>query len=367
MTMRFLITLALLLTFGNSHSQVFLEELGEKLDSVCQKYQIPGIAAAAITSDTIYYGFAGTIRMKNETKVNAESKWHLGSCTKAVTSFIAAKMVADGQISFDDKLRKIVPALKKKMRKEYKNVTLGDLLSHRAGIREYTQGLEFMTVPAFEGTVHQKRMAFAKFVLRKAPVKPAELGYVYSNAGYVLAALMLEEKSGKTWEELVAKTFQELKMAYFVGFPNRERPTNPWGHQAMLNDSIVEIAPDNDYALRDYMAPAGDLSMTLKDYSTLIQLHLKGLRGESNYLDAQMYQRIHFGIENYGYGWINRKSRMTGEPLSTHDGSAGVSHCHAMIFPESDMAIVVLMNISSKKSYSAIPAIGQYILAHYKQ
>lgn len=92
----------------------------------------------------------------------------------------------------------------------YAGVTLDELLSHRAGIPPYTAGSEYEHLPAFSGTVSEKRLQFAALILRETPVLPTSPAlYAYSNAGYVLAALMLEQASGHSWEELVKRGFQE--------------------------------------------------------------------------------------------------------------------------------------------------------------
>ncbi len=343
-------------------AQIFKNEsLTIQLDSVRNANQIPGIGVAIITSDSIQVACAGTIRVHGTMPVTLDHKWHLGSCTKAITSFIAMKLVEEDKISLTDRLSKVLPKLRRKMRKEYRKVTLFDLLSHRAGIQPYTQGIEFLMVPEFEGTMSEKRMEFARLVLRKAPVQPEEKGYVYSNAGFVLAALMLEKKTGRTWEELVAEVFRGMGWDYWVGFPNRENRYNPWGHIQISEDSIVEVAPEDDYALKDYLAPAGDLSLTLADYASFIQLNLRGLRGESNFLQSKSYEQLHFGRPNYALGWLNGTYSPGGERISTHDGSAGIYYCHTMLFPESDFAITILFNIANRNARAAIRPLSELL------
>src|SRR5690606_32853146 len=129
-------------------------------------------------------------------------------------------------------------------------------------------------------------------------------------------------------------TMDSLFLNYYIGFPNKENVDNPWGHWKenwVESNSLIEMDISNPYKLIDYMLPAGDLSMNIIDYSEFIQLNLKGLLGESNYLNANDFYKLHFEKEKYSYGWGNFFE--DGNKVSSHDGSAGTYYCHTYINP----------------------------------
>ncbi len=316
------------------------QKTNKTIDSLIAKmgeeYNIPAISASLITPKKIYYGIYGTTKVNGNKKVNLHSKFHLGSNTKAITSFIAMKMVEKGQIKLTTKLTDIFPELKPQIRTVYKKINLEQLLSHNAHIQSYTQVVKFNELPKFKGSISKKRYEFTKFVLNE---KPVELG-TYSNAGYIIASLMLEKKSGLSFEELVKKYLTELKMDYFFGFPNKETDDNPAGHW-IENGELVSLLPNHSYKLEDFMLSAGDLSMNIIDYSKFIQLNLKGLK-KGNFLTKESYHKIHFGRESYSLGWGNMTKG--NRKFSFHNGSAGTYYCHVTLSVYDDVAIVIMSN-----------------------
>ena len=317
------------------------------LDSLRTKYRLPALLAAVIEPGRIRYVYAGVQRNDRPEPVRLTDYFHLGSDTKGVTSLLAGKLVEQGKISWDSRLVDVVPTLRGKVLLAYAGVTLDELLSHRAGIPPYTAGGEFKHLPAFSGTASEKRRQFAAVLLQETPVLPVPPAlYAYSNAGYVLAALMLEQASGRSWEELVQRAFHKMRLPYRLGFPNRQDAQQPWGHwlPTPADSLFTPLGPTHGYKFQDFMAPAGDLAMPLPDFARLVQLHLNGLLGHGQYVSAPTYQRLHFGKPAYAYGWGVTKMATTGAPVSFHDGTLGTFYCHAILFPSQQVAFVVMTN-----------------------
>jgi D-alanyl-D-alanine carboxypeptidase len=108
---------------------------------------------------------------------------------------------------------------------------------------------------------------------------------------------------------------------------------------------IETFPPDHEYKLPSLITPAGDLSMTPKDYAKYTQLHLRGLRGCDNYISSVAYQYIHFGHDGFSLGVAN--GVLAGKRFSGFDGSAGTFFCRSIIVPESDFAFTIMMNAGS--------------------
>lgn len=343
------------------NAQVHSPIITQAIDSVLKANQVPAMVAAIVKPTQILYGYSGRIRADRSDSIKATSKFHLGSNTKAVTSFMAAKLVEQGKLRWSDKLVDTVPELATKIRVDYRQITLSDLLAHRARVRPYTSGLEYESLPSFTGSIAQRRIQFATYVLNQDTVSIDKSGFTYSNAGYAIATTMLERVSGMTWEELVRTTFNQLALPYFISFPNKEALNQPWGH-ALENNQLIAQPPTDPYHLQDYVAPAGDLAMSIIDYAHFIQLHLNGLLGESNYLKTDNYQLLHFGLKNYAYGWGNSVAKSTGKPVSYHDGSAGTYYAHTYISPSQQIAVIILANDASDQTQSAILKLRRQLL-----
>jgi len=340
----------------------------QALDSLRAKYHLPAMFAAVIEPRHIRYVLGGVRRSDQPTPITLADYFHLGSNTKGITSLLAGKLVEQGKLRWDSKLLDIVPELRTKALPAYADVTLDALLAHRAGVPPYDSGAAIAQLPAFQGTAAEKRRQFAAFVLQQAPVQPRKgEAYAYSNAGYALAALMLEQASGQSWEELVAATFRKLKLHYLLGFPSRSDAQQPWGHWLQTDTDMVltPLGPTHGYKLQDFLAPAGDIAMPLPDFARLVQLHLRGLLGHSNYLSASTYQLLHFGKPDYAYGWGAFKLAATGEPVSYHNGTGGTFYCHTILYPSQRVAIVVLTNAGGDKAETACYALRRRLKSLY--
>jgi len=341
---------------GQSTPSETLDTLTAKIQA---EYKIPAIAVSVIKSDTRYYGIQGTTKINGDNDVTLENKFHLGSNSKAITSFIAMKMASEGKIRFDTQFIELFPELKDSINLEYDSITLGDLLSHQAKVQPYTSGIDFIKLPKFSGEVSDKRRAFTRFVLNEKSVKKG----TYSNAGYVIASLMLEKASSLTFEELVKKYLSELDLECYFGFPNKENQTNPWGHW-MESGMLIPLGAEHFYKLEDYMLAAGDIAMNLVDYSRFIQIHLQGLQGKSDYLTKEAFETLHFKYKGLAYGWGNNGAKT--DITSFHDGSAGTYYCHAMLFPHKDLAVIVLTNSAAPEHVKGIYKLRKLIVQNEK-
>ncbi|MBL7762452.1 MAG: beta-lactamase family protein [Chitinophagaceae bacterium] len=295
-------------------------------DSIRSSYHIPELSYAVIDGKTIFEIAAlGKHSIDLPDTATLNDRFHIGSNTKAMTAFIIAKYVEKGKLKWTTKFFDLFPGWKEKSNPGYSNITLQDLLSHRAGIRPF-QGIgdEDPEIPDFKGTKQERRKQFGKFVLTVEPVKPDEQNpFIYSNAGYTLATLMLERVTGKSWQQLVEKVFnKDLKLNVKLSWPENQKQKDTWGHSSE-NGKLKPVPSANDYHL-DYTEPAGDLNIKLKDYIKFIQLNLLGLEGKNNYLKAETYKFIHKGIQNYSLGWFNIYEN--GKELSVHSGTGAETY-----------------------------------------
>lgn len=320
----------------------FGQKTTEFADSICKAYNIPEISYAVIDDkSTLEIAALGRHSIDLADTATLNDRFHLGSNTKAMTAFIIAKYVEKGKLKWTTRFFDIFPEWKENSRPEYANITLQDLLSHRAGIQPF-QGENDPEIPAFRGTNQEKREQFGRFVLTLEPVFPDEQNpFIYSNAGYTLATLMLEKKTGKSWEQLVNKVFnKDLKLNVKFSWPENQKQKDTWGH-SYENGKLIPVPSTVDYHL-DYTEPAGDINIKLKDYIKFIQLNLQGLNGENNYLKADTYKFIHKGIENYSIGWFNIYEN--GKEFSTHSGTAGTYYSLVQIDRISGKAYIIFTN-----------------------
>jgi len=332
--------------------------VNQEVQQTVESGYIPGLVAAVITPDSVYYGAAGNTRVTGGQPIQLNSKFHLGSNTKAITAFMAMQLVQAQKIGLDQRFSSLYPELP--MGQDYAEVDLAALLRHQAGVPAFTAGGEFEAMGSLPGSnTHERRLAFAKHVFNMAPVAPG----TYSNAGYALAALMLAKAANTTYEALLDQTMQSLALDYALGFPNKQDSTNyPWGHIDEGN-GLEALGPDHDYKLEDFVAPAGDVSINIMDYARFVQLNLQGLCGQDNMLPAAAFKQMHFGTQDYAFGWGN--TVLGGMQVSYHDGSAGTYYCHTILLPAKRIAVVVMGNAATEPAINNMYALRETLLAHY--
>lgn len=330
------------------------------LDSIRVAHGIPGMAAVVVKADTSLFAIGGVARADRPEgpALTLDRSFHLGSNTKAITSFMAMKLVESGKIELTTRYVDLFPDRKDSIRDVYQPATLGDFLSHRARVPAFTGGVEFNRLPPITGSREEQREAFVQFILTEAPVASG----TYSNAGYVVAARMIEQAAGKTYESLLEQTMDELGVSYLIGRPNVTDTLNPWGH-FQAGEVLNALGPDHPYNLPPFMISAGDVSMSPLDYAQFIQLHVKGLLGQDNYLTSAHYQQLHFAFDDYSYGWGNGKR---GEVVfSGHDGSIGTYYASTHIVPEQKLACIVCINAAAVDHVKGLQVLRDWMIVHY--
>jgi CubicO group peptidase (beta-lactamase class C family) len=263
----------LIIFLALSFNTILAQDFTKVAKDIMVRDSIPEMIFAVITKDSILIqnalGHHKITELNEKPNASINDFFHLGSNTKAITGFLAACLVEKDLIKWDTRFFDLFPELKNKSNPEYYNITLENLLTHRARIHPYTSGEENRKNPEFAGNKQERRAKFAEFVLTLPPVENNE-NFNYSNAGYSIAAVMLEKVSGKSWEELCTEILKEKLMIDFAfGWPNRNYENQPFGH---WNDNgiIVPIPPETEYDL-SLIEPGGDLSMNIGNFIKFIQ------------------------------------------------------------------------------------------------
>lgn len=308
------------------------------------RFGFPGVAVILMDSRGILARDIQGVRVAGQNApISSGDFFHIGSCAKSVLATIAAQQVEQGAIAWDTRLYARMPELAETGRPEYAQVTLMDLLASRGGIRSYTR-LADEPLPAFDGDIKERRLAFARHLVEQPPAierDQAGFRFLYSNAGYTLAALMLERASGQSYETLVRGLLGD---SVRIGWPTDLRPDQPWGHM-LTEHGIEHFGPAHPYRMSDLLTPAGDLSLTEDGFADYVRLHLRGARGEDNVVSAASYHRIHHAHDGFALAVAN--GRLLGRDYLAMDGSAGTFFARAILVPEADFALVLLTNLGS--------------------
>lgn len=198
------------------------------------QYRMPAMFAAYQTIGQPLIGYAGGRRKRgSDVRVTLEDKIHLGSCTKAMTATMIARLIERGAVdlTWNTTIEQGLPELSQLIDPSFLSVTLQQLLMHRGGCPGQTE----WTVSKRD-SITQTRRDIVQAELSIRP-KTTPGNFEYSNLGYVVAALMVTQATGKPWEQLMQEEIfdpLELNSAGFgpPGTPDKE--DQPWGHSTVL-------------------------------------------------------------------------------------------------------------------------------------
>lgn len=307
-------------------------------DSIRMAYHIPALGYAVLSADSVY-----EMQMLGNKRANIpatlQDKFRIGSNTKAVTGFIAALLVKEGKIRWNTKVSTLLP----KANPAYRNITLQQLLSFRAPLVPYTYTNE--EPEGFAGNEDEQRLQFASWLLQQPPVI-AKQELIYTNAGYVVAGIMLEKASGKTYKQLVKDLGNKLGIRFGFGNPNETDSTQTWGHNAQL----VPEPPQHNYKL-EWLLAAGNINISLPDYVKFIQLQLKGLKGETNILPEKEFHFLLHGLPTFSIGWFWEKNE-AGDLVITNTGNPGTFI--TQVYIQQGKAFIFFTNCQTKETYTAL-------------
>jgi CubicO group peptidase (beta-lactamase class C family) len=343
-------------------------DLSDRLAAIRQQYGFPGIAAAAVRGNSIVAeGVAGVRRVVGDEKIAADDRFAMASCTKKMTAAMIARVIDSGKLSFETTLAEALPDVP--MRDDYRGVTVIQLLQFAGGIQPYLtfSPEQSAILRRFKGSDVEKRGQFVKHVLQEEPVVKPGTERRYSNASYALVAYVAEQRTGKSWEELMqAEVFQPLEMST-AGFGrprSKERPNEPTLHRK--TDTGFEPEPDERNDIMVLFAPAGEVHCSIRDFARFASYELNAANGNNSLLKpvtAKHVQEMSQGAGPLVYPKMMKKKGGDGKeggdksgakkgpppgrPGNSFFGGSDYVSAGCILWPEVNLAAVAAVNAGS--------------------
>ncbi len=319
-------------------------------DSIRVRYNIPELGYAVVSSDSVLtMEVLGVQRIYTNYNAKLNDRFHLGSNTKAITAFIAALLVDKGKLSWNTKFLDLFPELKNISKKDYYNITLKDLLSFRGKLDGYSYGDTQPTKSDIGNDINTARYNMAKYFLAQAPMSANENGLTPSNVDYILAGLMLEKASHESYKKLVSDFGKSIGISFGFDYPNQTDSLQPWGH----NPNLEPVPTFDNYKL-NWLLSAGNINVSLPDYTKFIQFQLKGLAGRSQILSPKVFNRLLYGFPIFAFGWFNKIDKATGHHIAFNEGNAGAFITKVEIIKEINKAYIVFTNAATDETNEGI-------------
>ena len=162
-----------------------------------EEHPIPSISVAvSIQGKQVFSGTVGLANIETQSAAQTTTQYQIGSVTKVFTAALALRMQELGQVKLSNNFNDYVTDYGLDTHQPY---TLLHLLSHQSGIRHYKDELaeslndvNYQDTRAAAAIVEQDPLAF----------KPGQ-DFLYTNYGYSILALALEEASALPFDELL--------------------------------------------------------------------------------------------------------------------------------------------------------------------
>lgn len=359
-----LLILLLLTSCGKSSSHETFR--AKTLLDLTSKYDVPALGAGLLRSGQMeVLEVRGVRKVGFQSVAQEEDAFHLGSCTKAMTSTLAAVLIEDGKLKWTTTMEEIFPEYS--LHPSFKTMTFETLLVHRGGLPVDEHTL-FRLVTTMEPT--SGRVLITKALLEREPAYSPGSEHRYSNFNYIIAGHALEKISGKSWELLLAeKIFAPLEMGS-CGFGVTSRledgsPSTIWAHER-TNGATIAKHFDNPLTF----GPASTVHCSLRDWGKFLSIHVKGFNGESSFLKSETFKKLHSPHpskdSSYTYGgWNLLQRNWAGGPVLTHNGSNLLNYSVVWIAPKKNAALMGTTNIGGEDAFRAADDALQLMISQH--
>jgi CubicO group peptidase (beta-lactamase class C family) len=320
-------------------------ELGPQIDRILEvrfeAEDFNGTALIARGGQVVYERSFGLANREWGIPNDSRTKFELGSITKQFTALLILQFVNEGKIKLDGHVSEYLSWYR---RDTGNRVTIHHLLSHTSGIPE------FLAEPGFlEGPASRHRYGVKQFAIEHCSddlqFEPGTR-FGYSNSGYFLLGVILEQVSGETYESLLnQRIFGPLGMKD-SGY-TRSEPV--LANRAAGYERTASGLSNARYYDMSIPFSAGAI------YSTARDLYLWDETLYTNRLLPQNLQRLLFSpnLESYGYGWAilvpAQGSPYAGQSIPMHGGAIFGFQSVIQRIPNHHELIVLLDNTDSPK------------------
>ncbi len=281
-----------------------------------------------------------------------DTVYAIGSVSKAFTAAAVYALVDDGVLAPTHRAGDLVPGLVGPAA----DATVEQLLLHTGGLTgdhgEDHQPLDHDEAVTAIGGLPQ---AF-----------PPGSDHLYSNAGYTLLALVVEEVSGTDYRELLASRVLTLPDgAVAGGFWDGEPAAEGPRAAGVLDDGSAGQA--GDFAGSHWaMAGNGDLAMTTRDLAVWTDALFTGEIVSPSSAAAIAAPGFDHGDGSAETpGWVALDASVLGEPVLAASGGGGDTGQDAVVawLPESERVIAIAANTPDVRAEDLLRSVGPALVA----
>ncbi len=299
------------------------------LEQIVTESGVPGGVAAYVLPDgRMVKVAAGLADREAGLRMSPDARMLAGSVGKTFVGALALSLAADDVLDLDRPISTWLGGKPWFSRlPNSASITLRHLLDHGSGLVDHVNLPEFATLVA-EGNLNPARETLIALVLDREPLFPAGQGFAYTDTGYLLAGMVFEAVTGRTYYgELRRRFLDPLALTLTTPSDHKRLPglvpgylpvDNPYGlpPKTLVKPGVLVYDPSSEWTGGGLVSNAGDLARWAKVYyegkamgSDYLSILLKGGFKEDKQGRAKYSLGTGFGATPYGpayghSGWI---------------------------------------------------------------
>jgi CubicO group peptidase (beta-lactamase class C family) len=365
---------ALLLALALSPLQVCAEGMSERdIDRLARqamkRFDVPGMAVGIVKNgETLYAKGHGVRELGQAGEVDTDTMFKIASNSKAFTTAALAVLVDEGQIEWDGSVSDYIPEFRMHDPWVTAELSVTDLLSHRAGLVAHAGDLMLWPDPN-----NFTRRDIIRGLRYFPLVSDFRDSYNYDNVLYIVAGEIVPRVTGQGFESFVdERIMQPLGMERcFAGAIPPAQMRNLAAPHGEIDGEMTVIERSRIHGNAAVYAAAGGVVCSVSDMLRWVSMQLgrgtspEGVTVFSDARSREMWQpanswgvsarnyewhRTHFN--GYGLGW--RLSDVHGYKEVSHTGSLAGMRAWTLMIPELELGIVVLSNGSNSSARNAV-------------
>jgi CubicO group peptidase (beta-lactamase class C family) len=321
--------------------------------------RIPGLQVAVVQSGKIVlsksYGYAN---LQDSILVDNKTIFAINSCTKSFTGVAIMQLVEEGKIDLSAPVSRYLDYLPA----EWQSVTIKQLLTHISGIPDignvldpYTHGL---------GALKNETAAWEKVKTMRMQF-PTGTQFSYNQTNYALLGKIIDKLAGKPFTQVYKeRQFQIANMPHTVFGDSRDiipHVASTYIVKTMQDgQKLNEEKLTNNYSeFPAFHLTASGLNSTAEDMANwIIALQHGKLLKTKEALTAMWTAGTYVnGLSTqWALGWGYNKFR----PTHWAVGMTGGSRSAFLVYPDDDLAIIILTNLASSYPENLIDELAGY-------
>ncbi|MFD5327315.1 serine hydrolase domain-containing protein [Streptomyces sp. NPDC127092] len=329
--------------------------------ALAEEHGVPGASVGVLAGNQTTFVNHGVTSLAHPRPVDEHTVFHLASISKTFTATALLRLVEQGRVDLDAPVRRYVPELVLADEEAADRITVLNLLNHTAGL-----DWNLIDTEGEDGSL----AAFVAKLDRLPLIAEPGARASYSQAGYNLAGRIVENVTGRTFEQAVAALVLEPLGLTDTVFDVDDVMVRPFatGHVHAEDGELKAARPWKAFrAGTRGDNPGGGIASTTADLLAWARFHLgdgdgllrtgtlHGMREETAPLRGSTMG------DGFGICWFRRA--VDGVRTIGHGGSGNGQYAELHLAPEHDFAVVTLAN--SEEGYLFNQAVVRAAFAHF--